>query len=140
MAVSLPLVLIAFPALTALTVGSPLSASAWSLIAAAPITAWLYGKGRPVGLWLARILIPGLVVGVAVPLAPWAIAVMGVAVSLEIWLAWTGQAALALEDRGPPSESVVIPPELAPREILEAAGLDDRGRPIRSPSERDTKI
>jgi hypothetical protein len=47
--------------------------------------------------------------------------------------AWHRDVALAIAPAAPSrGTAVAIPPELVPPEILEAAGLDERGRPRRS--------
>lgn len=52
-------------------------------------------------------------------------AVMGVAVSAVAWDSSVTRAVVPLTQRG---SVVAIPPELTPREVLDAADLDDRGR------------
>jgi hypothetical protein len=43
-------------------------------------------------------------------------------------LAWTVDARIAVHPLAEPGTTVPIPPELAPRDVLDAAGIDDRGR------------
>lgn len=129
-AVALPLVLLVFPAVVAFAAGSELPWFAWILILGAPLTAWAYGKALVAGLWSARVLIPLAAVAVFVTLDWWSMILLGAVVGVEMWLAWSDDAAQAVSgpDRLPASGLLAIAPELAPPEVLSAAGLDDRGR------------
>ena len=129
-AVALPLTLVVLPAVTAFAIGSPLSIPAWFMIIGSPVVAWTYGKAFAAGLWAARVGLP--VVGVAIlwPADRWSMLLLVIALAVELWLAWSKDAALSIRN----SESILsavsipIPPELAPPEVLSAAGLDGRGR------------
>ncbi len=87
-----------------------------------------YGKAGPGSLMAVRFVIPaGLAVVAAVSGlrlgALVALTALGVAA-----LAWTVDARIAVHPLAEPGTTVPIPPELAPRDILDAAGIDDRGR------------
>jgi len=127
-AITPPLLLLATPAILGL-LGN--AAEPWALLIvgiAAPNVAWLYSRVIPGGLLAVRLIWPVL----AVVLAPW----MG-------WLAGTASVAIAVAvgvaswhksvkaSYHPPREvgtAYPIPPELTPKEVLDAAEIDDRGR------------
>ena len=100
------------------------------MIVFAPIVAWTYGQAMLAGLWAARVAIPGVGLLAIWGLAWWAVLLLGIVIAIEAWLAWSNQIHVAMTGRDPVTkvQSVPIPPELAPPEILAAAGLDDRGR------------
>ena len=129
-AVALLLLLLVLPGVTAFLTGSPLSPASWIVIVIAPLVAWTYGQATLAGLWAARVAIPGAGLLAMWSLEWWAILLFGVAIAIEAWLAWSSQIHGAITSRDPVTRvrSVPIPPELAPPEILAAAGLDDRGR------------
>ncbi|MFZ0014976.1 MAG: hypothetical protein WAL25_12775, partial [Acidimicrobiia bacterium] len=128
-AVTPPLLLLMAPVLLGL-VGN--GAQPWALLVvglSAPSVALLYSRVVPGGLLGIRLIWPLLALG----LTPW----MG-------WLAGSVSAALAIAVAAtswhqsvrasyhPPQEAgttFAIPPELAPTEILDAAQIDERGRP-----------
>ena len=130
--VVLLLLLLTLPGVAAFLSGSPLSAPAWALVIGSPIVAWAYGKAMPVGLWAARTAIPALGLAASWGLDWWAIVLLIAAIGGEAWLAWSKEVGLAVSgpNRAPATRGLPIPPELAPREVLAAAGLDDHGRPI----------
>lgn len=127
-AVALTLLLAGGPA--AIAVGAPSGVGAVELAAAAICagTAFLYMKAGPLALLAVRVLAPvslaaaGLAVGWPGGVTSWLAALGTVA------LAWTPQARVAVRPLVATGTSMKIPPELTPREILEAAGIDDRGR------------
>jgi hypothetical protein len=134
--VVLLLLLLILPGVTAFLSGSPLSVAAWALAIGSPIVAWAYGKAMPVGLWAARIAVPAFGLAALWGLDWWAIVLLVIAVGVEAWLAWSKEVGLAVSgpDRAPATRGLPIPPELAPREVLAAAGLDERGRRTGDPA------
>lgn len=108
--------------------GSP----AWALLAvglSAPLAAFFYAGVKRGGLAAIRIVWPALAIGAVpaleMPAAPTS-AAFGV---LILALAWSNDAKVAFH---PPREQgtiLPIPPELSPADILDAADIDDRGRP-----------
>ena len=134
-AVALLLLLLVLPGVTAFLAGSPLSFASWIVIVIAPIVAWTYGQAILAGLWAARIAIPAAGLLAMWALEWWAVLLFGTVIALEAWLAWSSQIHGAIAGRDPVTKvrSVPIPPELAPPEILAAAGLDDRGRRLPDP-------
>lgn len=100
----------------------------WLLTAAAVALAAWYTRAHPMALWATRLVLPVLAATAAfvVPLPQ---AVAGVVFfALLTWLAWTKDARVAVIPLAAPGRSVPIPAELAPEDILDAAGLDARGR------------
>ena len=131
-AVSLSLGLMALPALVAVTAPEGVLAGGWVLSAFSLIAAWTYSQAWLPALWAVRVGLPvfGIVAGAGLP---WiGILVLGLGVVILTALAWSPDVRRAAMTPTPaPVDLIPIPPELAPPEILEAAGLDDRGRPRR---------
>ncbi|MDH5293333.1 MAG: hypothetical protein OEW91_06595 [Acidimicrobiia bacterium] len=123
--------LIAFPLAVGLASPSGLRWSEWLAIAASAITALVYVKALPGALWLARILHPAALVVAAVGTTGYRWILYLAAALAAAWAAWQPDVRLAVRPIARTGTTVTIPPELAPREILDAAGIDDRGRPIR---------
>jgi hypothetical protein len=134
-AVVLPLLLLLFPGIAAFASGSPVSVAAWFVIGGTPVVAWGYGKARVAGLWAARVAVPIAAMAMLWSLDPWSMLLLGAASLGEFWLAWSGDAALAIEgsDQIPLARSIPIPPELTPPEVLAAAGVDERGMRLPDP-------
>ena len=123
-------------ALLLLTVPYSLGMTAWdgadwkhvTVGFAALAATFLFSRVIPGGLIAVRVIWPALAIGLSVPLGlPEGVvsAVSGVVVAV---LAWDPAVKSAFH---PPRESGTafpIPPELAPREILDAARIDDRGK------------
>ena len=123
------LILVSTPALLGL-VGN--AASPWALLVVcltAPGIALLYSRVFPGGLIAIRLAWPALAIG----LAPWlgvtagpTSALLGVIVAV---LAWDRAVRASYHPPREVGTTFPIPPELAPKEVLDAAELDDRGRP-----------
>ncbi len=128
-AVTPPLILLAAPCVLGF-LGN--DAAVWAILIvglAAPNVALFYSRVLPGGLLAIRLIWPLLAVGLA-PAMGWpagtASVVMGVAVA---FLSWHGSVKASYH---PPQEvgtMFPIPPELTPTEVLDAAELDERGRP-----------
>jgi hypothetical protein len=130
-AVVLPLLLIGLP--------FPLGIAAWDEASAgtvvvglsAPLAALWFARVFPGGLLVVRVIWPALAIGLAFTqwLAPAIVsASSGIAVAV---LAWHPSVGVAFH---PPREMGTvhpIPPELAPREVLDSADIDEHGRPAR---------
>jgi hypothetical protein len=128
-AVLVPLVLVGTP----FTIGM----AAWDMPTAAtvvvgltaPLAALWYSRVLPGGLYGVRIIWPLLALALA-PLQPVPAAVVSAVTAVVVLaLAWNREVRIAFH---PPRETgrvFPIPPELAPREILDAAEIDERGRP-----------
>lgn len=100
----------------------------WALVALALVVGVVYTRAGSRAVWVTRVGLPLLTLAVpfVVPfpglLLPFA------AFGLLTGLSWTADARLAAVPLANPGKRVPIPAELAPGEILDAAGLDDRGR------------
>ena len=103
-------------------------AADWVLTAATVALAIWYSQARPSAVWAVRLLTPIMAIAAAfilpVPVGLGAVAVY----SVLTWLSWSVDARIAVIPLASPGKPVPIPPELAPGEILDAAGLDSRGR------------
>ncbi len=128
-AVLVPLALIGFP--------FPLGLAAWdrpsttTLVTGvtAPLAALWFARVLPGGLIGVRIAWPALAIGLAFTqwLAPAVVSLLGgVSVAALAWHRTVGVAFHPPRERG---TVYPIPPELAPREVLDSADLDERGRP-----------
>jgi hypothetical protein len=129
-AVSLNLGLIALPALVATTAPEGIPVGGWILSGFGMVAAWAYSQAWLPALWAIRVALPILGV-IAVAGLSWAGGlVLGLMTAMLTALAWSPDVLQATMAPTPTQVDLVpIPPELAPREILEAARLDDRGRP-----------
>lgn len=127
-AVVLPLLLLAVPGLVAAARPDGLGGADWTAAATAAVAAAVYAKASPGALVLVRVVAPlaavagGVAGGLPGGLVPVAAGV-GVAA-----LAWTRGARVAVRPLVESGSRVPVPAELTPHEILDAAGLDERGR------------
>lgn len=130
-AVLIPLLLIGFPFVMGVAAGDSPTVATAIVGLTAPVAALWFSRVLPGGLVAVRALWPGLAALLALfqPLRPAAAAILGAAGIAS--LAWHSSVKVAFH---PPRERgtvVPIPPELAPGEVLDAARLDDQGRPLR---------
>jgi hypothetical protein len=130
-AVLIPLLLIGIPFLLGLAAWSRPSLATVLVGLGAPLAALWYSRVLPGGLLAVRALWPGLAIGLAFTqsVGP-AIVCLAAGVAVMV-LAWHPSVGVAFH---PPREIGTvhpIPPELTPSEVLDAAELDDRGRPRR---------
>jgi hypothetical protein len=129
-AVVADLAVLSIPVLVALARPGGPGPLAWALAGTAVVLAWGLSRASRPALWAIRLVLPAL--GVAAGLAAGAPGgiVLGAGAVLAAAPAWhpdvgrTLRPALTRRAGGVP-----IPPELAPTAVLEAAGIDDRGRP-----------
>ncbi len=127
-AVALTVGLLCAPLLIGSIQPAGVDAADWGLVVTLlGLGAW-YSKARPSAVWATRLGIPLLAIGslLIVPF-PQSVAAAA-ALGLLTWLAWSADARLAVIPLAERGRAVPIPPELAPGEILDAAGLDSRGR------------
>lgn len=127
-AIAPALILLAAPAVLGMAGND---ASPWALLVvglSAPNAAFLYSRVVPGGLLAVRLVWPL----VALLLTPWLGWVAGVtAALLAIAVALSAWDSAVKASYHPPRESGTsyrIPPELAPKEVLDAADIDERGR------------
>jgi hypothetical protein len=97
----------------------------------APIAALWYARVLPGGLFAVRALWPASAIGLSVTMGPAAGAVALVSGVVVAVLAWHSSVKHAFHPPREVGTSFPIPPELAPREVLDTAKLDERGRPRR---------
>jgi hypothetical protein len=130
-AVLVPLLLIGFPFPLGLAAWDSPSPATMVVGLSAPVAALWFARVFPGGLFAVRIVWPVLAVGLAFAqwLSPAIVSFCGGAAVVA--LAWHPSVSIAFH---PPRERGTvypIPPELAPREVLDSADLDERGRPSR---------
>ncbi|MDX1469297.1 MAG: hypothetical protein R3258_08140 [Acidimicrobiia bacterium] len=128
-AVLLPLVLVICPFSYGLAADND---PAWALLVAgvtALVAAFLYARVVPGGLLAVRYIWPGLALALSFALETVA-AVTSVALALAVAvLAWSSDAKTAFHPPRQMGTRYPIPPELSPTEILDAANIDEHGRP-----------
>ncbi len=134
--VVLLVVLLALPGVAGLAVPDGPGAAQWVLAAAALGLAWGYSRAHAGALWGLRLGFPVIALVAALTSGwPGGAAIAAVAAAATA-LAWLRDARLAALPLAPPRvETYRVPPELAPPEVLDAAGLDPSGR-RRAPDER----
>jgi hypothetical protein len=127
-AVALVLGLLSVPLVVGFLQPDGVDLADWLVVTAAVALGVWYSRARPTALWAVRVALPLLAVGcvlvVPLPAAVGVIAAFGV----MSWLAWSADARVAVIPLAAPGRRIPIPPELAPGEILDAAGFDARGR------------
>lgn len=128
-AVAPPLVLLATPAVVGF-VGN--TATVWALLLvgmSAPGAALLYSRVLPGGLLGIRLVWPIMAIGLS-PLLGWVAGGTAVGLALIVAvLAWDSSVKASYHPPQETGTTFPIPPELAPGDVLDAADLDDRGRP-----------
>ena len=125
-----PLILLATPALLGL-VGH--AAEPWALLAvgaSAPVAAFVYSRVLPGGLIVIRVVWPLLALALS-PSLGWLAGGIAVAVAATVVvLSWHGSVKASYHPPREVGSTFPIPPELAPKEVLDAARIDDEGRPV----------
>ena len=130
-AVLIPLLLVATPGLMGAASLRPAGAAEWLIALICMATALWYARGGRGVMLGMRLLLPIAVVLSAVASGlPTGLAILA-AGGTVVGLAWRHESRLAVRPLLERGRAVRIPPELAPPEILDAAGLDTRGRPKR---------
>jgi hypothetical protein len=127
LAVWLLLALLGFPALVAAANADGIAVTAVVGAALVATAAVIYSRAGVPALWALRALAPaGAALAVATTPLPGSllVATAGLGLAGVSWSPIIRSAAAPLA----PSPGYKIPPELTPREILDAAGLDEQGR------------
>jgi hypothetical protein len=95
----------------------------------APVAALWYSRVLPGGLFAVRVAWPALALGLAV-FQPAAVLVASLVIGAAVLvLAWHREVKVAFYPPRETGRAFPIPPELAPKEVLDAAEIDERGRP-----------
>lgn len=129
--VALLLVLVATPAATGLSSPGGIHPAAWAWAGWSLALGLALSRAVPGTLAAARIVHPALGAGAgALAGLPGATAIVAAAAGTAA-LAWRREVGLVVSPVEPDrADPVPFPPELVPPEVLAAAGLDDRGRPL----------
>lgn len=110
----------------------PADPNAWVIVmgACGPLAALLYSRTLPGGLSALRfgMITASLALAVLMPL-PHAIIAFLVSAAITV-IAWSPDVAVAFRPLIEKGTSYAIPPELAPKEILDRAGIDERGKAL----------
>ena len=107
--------------------------SEWSMVGLTTIGAAIYAKAGPLAVAIVRGLIPvgSVLIGAIDGLprgAMWIAIGIGTGVA-----AWHRDIRLAVRPLVGEGRAIPMLPEMVPSEILDAAGLDERGRPVKRP-------
>jgi hypothetical protein len=128
-AVLVPILLLAVPALLGPLVPGP----SWALLVlglSSPVVAYLYSRVVFGGLLAVRVVWPLVALALS-PFLQWpGPVVMLVTAGLITSLAWHPSVKAAFHPPREVGSTFPIPPELAPREVLDAARIDDTGKPL----------
>ncbi len=129
-AIAPPLILLATPCILGF-LGN--EATTWALLVvgiSAPNAAFLYSRVLPGGLLAIRLLWPALALALS-PLLGWVAGVAAALIALVVAAAsWDESVKASYHPPREQGSALPIPPELAPKEILDAAEIDDTGRPL----------
>lgn len=124
----IPLILLAVPFLIGVSLDDGSSWAALVVGLTAPLTAFLFSRVIPGGLLAVRIIWPALALGLS-PLLGLPAGILTGALALSIvMLAWRPDVKASFHPPAETGTTYPIPPELTPKEILDEAGLDERGR------------
>lgn len=127
-AITPPLLLLLTPALLGF-VGN--DATPWALLVvglSAPNAAFLYSRVIPGGLIGIRLVWPTMTLALA-PLLGWVAGVVASAMAIAVAItAWDESVKASYHPPREVGTTFRIPPELSPREVLDAAEIDERGR------------
>lgn len=126
-AVVLSVGLLTSPILWSVLSPDGLSAAAMIAIGVVWVALIAYARAIPGALLVARYLTPIALFTLAAVDGTLTGVLIGLTATGLTALAWTVDARVAVHPLAEPGTTVPIPPELAPRDILDAAGLDDRG-------------
>lgn len=128
-AVVAPLLLLAAPFLIGIASDQPPALPALTIGLSAPIIAFVFSRVIPGGLVALRLLWPALAVSLSPLLGMPAGAVSAALGALVALVAWRPGVKASFHPPRETGSTYPIPPELAPEDILDAAHIDDRGRP-----------
>lgn len=127
-AITPPLILLAAPCLMGF-LGN--AATDWALLVvgvSAPNVAFLYSRVLPGGLIAIRLLWPAMALALS-PLLGWAAGVAAATIAIAVAvMAWDESVKASFHPPRQVGSTFPIPPELAPREVLDAAEIDEKGR------------
>jgi hypothetical protein len=94
------------------------------------ITAFVFVRTLPGALWAVRFIWPALALAMSSAMGDWPATALSMASGLSVAvLAWHPSVARSVRPLVQRGSVVPIPPELAPKDVLGATGVDDRGRP-----------
>lgn len=126
-AVVLPLLLLAAPGFLALARPEGLGLAVTVTIGCCWIAALAYGKAFPGAVILTRLVVPATLLASGFT-SRWNGLVDLLLAVVATKVAWSTNAKVAIRPLVTHSQTVRIPPELTPAEIMEEAGYDSRGR------------
>lgn len=124
-----PLALLAAPVLIGLVSFDAPALPALVAGFSAPLFAYFYVRVLPGGLWGVRILWPLLALGLSPALGmPAGLATAALALAVAA-AAWRPEVKVSYHPPREVGSTFPIPPEMAPPEVLDAARVDEKGRP-----------
>jgi hypothetical protein len=130
-AVVVPLALLSFPFVVGLAAWEDPTPATLVVGLTAPVAALWFARVLPGGLLGVRAVWPTMAVGLALIQDPAPAVASALTGALIAALAWGRSVKVAFHPPRETGTSFPIPPELAPREVLDAARLDEKGRPRR---------
>ncbi|MBW3667324.1 MAG: hypothetical protein KY394_06995, partial [Actinobacteria bacterium] len=125
-----PLTLLAAPLIVGIAAIDAPRLPALVIGLSAPLFAYLYARVLPGGLWGVRILWPLLAGGLSPALGIPAGLVTGLLALGVAVVAWRPEVKASYHPPREVGTIFPIPPEMTPPEILDAARVDDKGRPL----------
>lgn len=128
--VAFTLVLVSLPLIVATVSPGGLGPSEWSMVGLTATGAAIYAKAGPLAVAIVRAVIPlgSVLIGVLDGLPRGGLWIgVGIAVAVG---AWHRDIRLAVRPLAGEGRAIPMLPEMVPSEILDAAGLDERGRPV----------
>lgn len=124
-----PLPLLAAPLLVGLTSMNAPATPALVVGLSAPLFAYLYIRVIPGGLWGVRLVWPLFALGLS-PMLGVPAGVMAALVAVTVaGFAWRPEVKASYHPPREVGSTFPIPPEMTPPEVLDAAGIDEKGRP-----------
>lgn len=106
----------------------------WTLAALGAAGGWAYARAIPGALWTVRLALPAAGIAALPGLGRPAAAGLLAAAGALTYLAWSADARRAVQPPAPRRvKSMPVLPEVTPPGLMESAGYDRRGRPLRRP-------
>ena len=125
-----PLALLASPLLVGLFSSDKSALAALVVGLSAPLFAYLYARVMPGGLWGVRLLWPLLALGLSPALGVPAGVVTALLAVVIAGFAWRPEVKASYHPPREVGSTFPVPPEMTPPEVLDAAHIDEKGRPL----------
>ncbi len=132
-ATTLALGLLWTPTVVGMSSFSGIASTGWALAGFGLVGGWAYARTVPGVLWILRLGTPALGLAAVTGLHHlWSVPPLLALIVGLTYLAWSAEARTATEPPGPRRvDPITVLPELAPPGVMESAGYDRSGRPLR---------